>query len=48
MFPIEHGAALAEEIPGARLMRLEGAGHGVDRADWERIVRAILEHTVSA
>src|SRR5689334_3181272 len=37
MFPIEHGAALAEEIPGARLLRLEGAGHGVDRADWETI-----------
>jgi pimeloyl-ACP methyl ester carboxylesterase len=45
MFPIEHGAALADEIPGARLMRLEGAGHGVDRADWASIVRAILEHT---
>jgi pimeloyl-ACP methyl ester carboxylesterase len=45
MFPIEHGAALADEIPGARLMALEGAGHGVDRADWASIVRAILEHT---
>jgi pimeloyl-ACP methyl ester carboxylesterase len=45
MFPIEHGAALAGEIPDARLMALEGAGHGVDRADWASIVRAILEHT---
>lgn len=45
MFPVEHGRALAEEIPGARLLALEGAGHGVDRADWESIVRAILEHT---
>jgi pimeloyl-ACP methyl ester carboxylesterase len=45
MFPLAHGAALAQEIPGARLMALEGAGHGVDRADWEPIVRAILEHT---
>jgi pimeloyl-ACP methyl ester carboxylesterase len=45
MFPFEHGRALAEEIPGARLLALEGAGHGVDRADWETIVRAILEHT---
>jgi pimeloyl-ACP methyl ester carboxylesterase len=45
MFPIEHGAALADEIPGARLMALEGAGHGVDRADWASIVQAILEHT---
>ncbi len=45
MFPLEHGEALAAEIPGARLLSLEGAGHGVDRADWETIVRAIIEHT---
>jgi pimeloyl-ACP methyl ester carboxylesterase len=45
MFPIGHGEALAEEIPGASLLRLEGAGHGVDRADWEAIVEAILERT---
>jgi pimeloyl-ACP methyl ester carboxylesterase len=45
MFPIGHGKALAEEIPDARLLRLEGAGHGVYRADWEAIVAAILEHT---
>ena len=45
MFPLAHGQALADEIPGARLLTLEGAGHGVDRADREAIVRAILEHT---
>jgi pimeloyl-ACP methyl ester carboxylesterase len=45
MFPIEHGRALAEEIPGASLLPLDGAGHGVDRADWEAIARATLEHT---
>ena len=45
MFPIEHGRALAEEIPAATLLRLEGAGHGVDRADWETIVGAIVELT---
>jgi pimeloyl-ACP methyl ester carboxylesterase len=45
MFPIGHAEALAEEIPGARLLRLEGAGHGVERTDWETDVRAILEHT---
>ena len=44
MFPIEHGEALAEEIPDARLLRLEGAGHGVYRADWDAIVAAILGH----
>jgi pimeloyl-ACP methyl ester carboxylesterase len=45
MFPLGHGQALAGEIPGARLLTLEGAGHGVDRADWETLVRAIVEHT---
>jgi pimeloyl-ACP methyl ester carboxylesterase len=45
MFPIGHGEALADEIPGASLLRLDGAGHGVYRADWEAIVAAIVEHT---
>jgi pimeloyl-ACP methyl ester carboxylesterase len=45
MFPLAHGRALAEEIPDASLLTLEGAGHGVDRADWESIAHAILAHT---
>jgi pimeloyl-ACP methyl ester carboxylesterase len=46
MFPIGHGEALADEIPDARLLRLEGAGHGtVYRADWDAVVATILEHT---
>jgi pimeloyl-ACP methyl ester carboxylesterase len=45
MFPIEHGAALAAEIRGATMLPLQGAGHGIDRMDWESIVRAILAHT---
>ncbi len=45
MFPVAHGQALAREIPGARLLRLEGAGHGLDRADWQPVARAIIEHT---
>ncbi len=48
MFPLEHGQALADEIPGARLLTLSGAGHGVDRADWEIIALAILEHTATS
>ena len=48
MFPREHGARLAAEIPHARLLTLEGAGHGVHRDDWETIVAAILEHTAAA
>jgi pimeloyl-ACP methyl ester carboxylesterase len=45
MFPLKHGEVLAAVIPGARLLPLEGAGHGVDRADWEPVARAIVEHT---
>jgi pimeloyl-ACP methyl ester carboxylesterase len=45
MFPVEHGVALAREIPGARLLRLDGAGHGIDPADHETIAAAIIRHT---
>jgi pimeloyl-ACP methyl ester carboxylesterase len=47
MFPLEHGEALAEEIPGARLIRLDGAGHGVYREDWDAILPAIESHTAT-
>lgn len=45
IFPLAHGKALADEIPGARLVTLPGAGHGVHRADWPTIVAAVVEHT---
>ena len=45
LFPLAHGQALAHEIPDARLLVLDGAGHGVERADWETVARAILAHT---
>ena len=45
MFPLGHGEALAKEIPGTKLLSIQGAGHGVDRADWDTIVPAILQHT---
>jgi pimeloyl-ACP methyl ester carboxylesterase len=48
MFPLEHGQALTAEIPNARLLSLVGAGHGVERADWDTIVLAIVEHTSSS
>ena len=47
MFPLAHGEALAEAIPGARLVPLDGAGHGVERADWSIIVGEIASHTTS-
>ena len=45
MFPVEHGVALAEEIPAASLLMLEGTGHGIHPADWKAIAGAILTHT---
>jgi pimeloyl-ACP methyl ester carboxylesterase len=45
MFPIEHGQALAQEIPGATLVTLEGAGHGIEAPDWNTLVDAMLRHT---
>jgi pimeloyl-ACP methyl ester carboxylesterase len=48
LFPVRHGEALAQEVPGARLLQLKDAGHGVERPDWETIVRAILDHTAAA
>jgi|SRR5436190_304489 len=46
MFPPEHGEALARAIPGSQLLLLDGAGHGVEPADWETLAGAIAGHTV--
>lgn len=45
VLPYPHGEALAREIPGARLLALEGAGHELHKDDWPKIVEAIMEHT---
>jgi pimeloyl-ACP methyl ester carboxylesterase len=45
MFPLGHGRALAAEIDGARLLVLDGAGHGLAPADHDEVVRAILDLT---
>jgi pimeloyl-ACP methyl ester carboxylesterase len=45
-FPPAHGEALAEEIPGARLLLVEGMGHEVPPpAVWDLVVPAILERS---
>lgn len=49
LFPPAHGEALACEIPGARLVALEGMGHEVPPpALWDEVVAAIVEHTQDA
>ncbi|WEX07942.1 alpha/beta hydrolase [Chelativorans sp. AA-79] len=45
VFPPEYGAALAAEVDGARLVRIEGGGHELHPEDWDRIISAITEHT---
>ncbi|TIT44247.1 MAG: alpha/beta fold hydrolase, partial [Mesorhizobium sp.] len=45
IFPIEHGAALAAAVAGARLVRIEGGGHELHPDDWAVIVDAIVTHT---
>jgi pimeloyl-ACP methyl ester carboxylesterase len=45
VFAVEHGMALAKAVAGARLVRLEGGGHELHRADWDRIIAAIVRHT---
>jgi pimeloyl-ACP methyl ester carboxylesterase len=45
VFPLEYGAALAAKVAGAKLVRIEGGGHELHRADWDTIIGAIVEHT---
>jgi pimeloyl-ACP methyl ester carboxylesterase len=44
-FQIAHALALEREIPGARLVRVEGMGHELPRAAWDVLVPEILRHT---
>jgi pimeloyl-ACP methyl ester carboxylesterase len=45
LFPPAHGVALANEIPGATLIELEGMGHELPERVWDVVIPAILEHT---
>ena len=46
LFPLGHGEALAAEIPGARLLPLERAGHEVPPpATWPTVIKALVAHT---
>ncbi len=49
LFPYGHGEALAREIPGATVIRLEGVGHEYPpRPVWDIVVPAILRHTAAS
>jgi pimeloyl-ACP methyl ester carboxylesterase len=46
LFPYGHAEALAAEIPGAKLVPLDGVGHEMPpRPVWDQVVAAILDHT---
>jgi pimeloyl-ACP methyl ester carboxylesterase len=42
LFPHEHGVALAEAVPGALLVSVDGGGHEVHEGDWDQITGVIL------
>ncbi|WP_293347734.1 alpha/beta hydrolase [Phenylobacterium sp.] len=42
--PLAHGVRLAEKVRGARLVRLDGAGHELHPDDWPAIIEAIVDH----
>ena len=49
LFPLPHGEALAREIPGAELLVLPGAGHGVPpRPAWPELVARVEALTASS
>lgn len=45
IYPIDHGIALSEAVRGARLVRIDGGGHELHRADWDKIIDSIVTHT---
>lgn len=46
MFPLAHGRALAEAIPGARLIELEDVGHQLPPPHtWGLLVDTLVQHT---
>lgn len=45
---VSGGIATAEAIPGARLAILEGMGHDLPPAYWDRIVELVAEHAAAA
>jgi len=47
LFPLAHGRALADEIPGARLLVVDGLGHELPRWSWDQVLPAVVAHTGS-
>jgi pimeloyl-ACP methyl ester carboxylesterase len=47
VFPLEHGQALKDAVPGADLLVMEDTGHELPPPVWDVFVPAFLRHTGS-
>jgi len=47
LVPVEGGRDTAEAIPGAKLLIIEGMGHGIPVEAAPRIIEAIVHHAAS-
>ena len=47
ILPLAHGVALAADIPGARLLTLDGVGHELPMVTWDGVLAALLDHTAT-
>jgi pimeloyl-ACP methyl ester carboxylesterase len=47
LLPYPHGVALAEAVPGAELVTVDGGGHELHERDWDQILDAIVRHTAA-
>ncbi|EJN05558.1 putative hydrolase or acyltransferase of alpha/beta superfamily [Phyllobacterium sp. YR531] len=45
VFPLPHGRALSDAVPGSRLLVLPDTGHDIPRQHWEIFVTALTDHT---
>jgi pimeloyl-ACP methyl ester carboxylesterase len=48
LVPVEGGRDTTKSIPGARIVEIEGLGHGIPPALWERLADLVAEHTQKA
>ena len=45
ILPFDHGEAIADSIPGAKLLALSGVGHELPDQEVDKVVGAILDFT---
>jgi pimeloyl-ACP methyl ester carboxylesterase len=47
VLPLPHGEAVRDAVPGARLVVLDGAGHGVPAELWDEFAEVLMKHTAA-